>query len=179
MRSLELERVGEYSQGLIGSLKTYLCRFALIPVLRNSDQLSVLDMQSHPFHCLEREFIKENFLMLEVSLVMRLKWSFHLCEGLLTVCIFWSLWQAVMHRFWLTGFPALIIAAETSGDSVLGIWKAAQCQPWKNRSLELWSLFHTSAFLVSSDAHQLSLIKYAQQCYCTAQWCCVDKSVNI
>lgn len=88
MRSLELERVGEYSQGLIGSLKTYLCRFALIPVLRNSDQLSVLDMQSHPFHCLEREFIKENFLTLEVSLVMRLFsvfiyvkfYFFHLCE---------------------------------------------------------------------------------------------------
>lgn len=173
MRSLELERVGEYSRGLIGSLETYLCRFALIPVLRNSDQLSVLDMQSHPFHCLEREFIKESFLTLEVSLVMRLKWSFHLCEGLLTVCIFWSLWQAVMHRFWLTGFPALIIAAETSGDSVLGMWKAAQCQPWKKQvpgALKFISHFCIFGFIrcTSTFPHKVCP---AVLLYCTVMLC--------
>lgn len=35
----------------------------------------------------------------------------------------------------------------------------------KSKTLELRSLFHTSLFLVSADAQQLSFVKYAPQCY--------------
>lgn len=160
-------RVRKYSWGLIGRLEAFFCRIALISVGK-PDQLPVPDMQNHLLHWLEREFRKENFFMPEVSLVTSDLSAAFISAKAFFLCVSYylcdSLWctdsdvQNALHLPWqprLRGFcsePMGGCAGTTAG---------------KSKALELWNLFHISIFLPLAGVHQLSFVKYAQQCYCT------------
>lgn len=137
-------------------------------MVRKPYQLPVPDMLSHPLHWLEREFKKENFFMPEVSLVTSdlneafisvkacsLCFSYYLCNSLRCTD---SDVQNALH------LPRQLRPSGFCSESVGG---CAVPTAGKSKTLELWNLFHTSVFLVSADAHQLSFVKYAQQRYRT------------